>query len=135
MKVNSVAGADDDNNVGRFGFVRLQAFRIGALRPFAFGHARDKSRGIAPSLAGPVCTIVLNALGRLLGVEVAHRRRQRSIAEVDDRPPDDGSAPVDDEAKTSALVEECQSIAPRILIHAALAQAGDLSLAHHGLNP
>lgn len=29
MKVNSVAGADDDNNVGRFGFVRLQAFRIG----------------------------------------------------------------------------------------------------------
>src|SRR5438552_10926091 len=76
-----------------------------------------------------------NALGRLLGAEVAHRRRQRSIAEVDDRPPDDGSAPVDDEAKTSALVEECQPIAPGILIHAALAQAGDLSFAHHRLNP
>jgi hypothetical protein len=69
----------------------------------------------------------LNALGRLLGVEVAYRRRQRSIAEVDGRPLDDGSGAVDDEAKTSALVEECQPIPPRILIHAALAQAGDLS--------
>ncbi len=88
-----------------------------------------------PALRVLARTIVLNALGHLLGTEVAYRRWQRSIAEVDDRPLDDGSGPVDDEAKTSTLVEECQPIAPRILIHAALAQAGDLSLAHHGLNP
>jgi hypothetical protein len=53
------------------------------------------------------------------GAEVTYRRRQRAIAEVDNRPLDDGSGLVDDEAKTSALVEECQPIAPRILIHAA----------------
>jgi hypothetical protein len=87
-----------------------------------------------PALRVPACAIVLNALDRLLGAELAYRRRQRSIAEVDGRPLDDGSGPVDDEAKTEALVEECQPIAPRILIHAALAHAGDLSLAHHGLN-
>src|SRR6266446_5119924 len=75
----------------------------------------------------------LNALGRLLGVEVAYRRRQRSIPEVDGRPPDDGSGPVNDETKTAALVEECQAMASRILIDAALAEAGDLSLPHHGL--
>jgi hypothetical protein len=84
--------------------------------------------------SAPRACAVLNALGRRLGAEIVYRRRQRSIAEVDGRPLDDGSGPVDDEAKTSALVEECQPIAPRILIHAALAQAGDLSLAHHGLN-
>jgi len=27
VKVNSVAGADDDNNVGRFGFVRRSSWR------------------------------------------------------------------------------------------------------------
>jgi hypothetical protein len=64
------------------------------------------------ALRVPVCAIVLNALGHLLSAG-----------------PDDGSRPVDNEAKTLALVEECQPIAPRILIHAALAQAGDLSLA------
>ena len=46
---------------------------------------------------------MLNALGRRLGAEIVYRRRQRSIAEVDGRPLDDGSGPVDDEAKTSAL--------------------------------
>src|SRR5215216_6061935 len=65
---------------------------------------------------------------------VAHRCRQRAITEVDAQAPNDGSRLVDDETKTPALVEEGQPIAPRILIHAALAQAGDLSLPHHGLN-
>jgi hypothetical protein len=81
-----------------------------------------RSKRVIPALRVLACARVLSALGRLLGAEVAYRRRQRSIAEVDDRPLDDGSGPVDDEAKTSALVEECQPIAPRILIHAALAQ-------------
>src|SRR6266566_8613577 len=86
-----------------------------ALRSFAFGQAADKGHGIAPALRVSACA-VLNALDRLLGAEVAYRRRQRSIAEVDGRPLDDGSGPVDDEAKASALAEECQPIAPCILI-------------------
>jgi hypothetical protein len=60
--------------------------------------------GIAPSLTGLRVSQALHTVGHLLGVAVAHRRRQRPITEVDDRPLDDGSSPVDDEAKTSALV-------------------------------
>src|SRR6266404_3392866 len=72
------------------------------LRPL-FGQAADKGHGIAPSLAGRACAIVVNALERLLGAELAYRCRQRSIGEVDGRPLDNGSGLVDDEAKRRLL--------------------------------
>jgi hypothetical protein len=69
-----------------------------------------------------------------ISIHVAHRCGERAIAEIDDRPLDDGSIRVDDYAQASALMKEGQPVAPRILVHATLARAGDLSLAHHGVN-
>jgi hypothetical protein len=74
------------------------------------------------------------AAARELTAGAAHRRRPRRIAEIHARALNDSSRFVDDEAKVSLLVEESQPIAARVLIHAALAQARDLSVPHHGVN-
>ena len=52
------------------------------------------------------------------------------ISEIDDRATQDVSILVDDDAETSAPVEERQSIEPSVLINTALADAGDFFHAH-----
>jgi hypothetical protein len=64
----------------------------------------------------------------------AHRRRQRVVAEVDCRLPDEAAFAVDDEPKPSALVKG-EPVASGILIDAALAAAGNCGFAHQRLHP
>jgi len=63
-------------------------------------------------------------------LRTAQRLRQRAVAEVDRRPPDDAPLAVDDESEPTAAPKEGEPIAPGIMIDATLVPAGDRAGTH-----
>jgi hypothetical protein len=58
----------------------------------------------------------------------------QTLAEIDNRPPDDMARLIDTQSRTPALVEEGQPVLPFVLTLTAFANAGNFAPAHKILN-